>query len=1037
MKDHLFSPSQHHHYHHPQHSTTMTSTTGGGCSDVDVSMDDDGHSVNTVNTVNTSNNNMNQNNNNSNNNNCNNTSVNTSNECMSIASPPRTVMRTVTRRSLTAATTATATSTSTTGGPSLSASVRSQRLRSRLFEEDDDEEEEEDHLVPRFLHRKTSAIKPMSLNLDFDAEAADSDDDENNHKASQKGRSTNTMMSSQNRSHHHALDTSSSLTAPPNHSASISASSIPTKTPHRPSNAVRKRSAEQFDLYTKQCLSFERDDHDNNCDEDVFSAAESPVDMYASPHISPASPPSTGSRSSSSNNNSNNNNNPSRISSMYRSPSCMQKHIRTNVGNSQNLSFHKSPSSFVTLDGRTVQSKNPFSPMIFEEHPTPGSMMDTTTTTTTASSSTHISSARAKMELRSSPSSASNANESLFLNMNDSSLSLPASLTGRTNGTANNGTPGDGPRMLLPRHTLHKRDTNKNMHNPQALSMMEGLTTINPQQQQLQQLPKEDLFFIQQEQEQQHKEFYYTRDGYPERTGRYSFTGSPIKEHLEATVHSERNNNSDTATNNKIPSNVCTNIHKIRRRTKGDDVVAAAAHGEPSWKRHGIYIRTNNHHDDDNNKNNNNFRNDSPDDHISPTDVANFPLFRPTPSDTKTLPPTPSKPVRRPPSKRYTPIRKSTGPPPTPMPVIRRARSFDDDEFGDAPERPGARRHSSGSTMDYLSLSPGGEGGQPHLTAATGPPPSRFYSDFDIISELGNGSFGNVYKVLSRLDGCMYAIKVAHRPAKGMADKDRMLKEVYALAALSDQADTATFHIVRYHQAWMEENRLYIQTELCTTTLQAEMQQASPLALPLARRYKCLREILLALEYIHKNGMVHLDIKPENVFLKNDQFKLGDFGLVSKVSSHDVEEGDSRYMSMELLSGDHADLTKSDIFSLGITMYELCMGGSKPLPSNGPEWQALRSGGVPRLSNTPDELHQIMLAMMHPSYQERPCASELLQRPQLLSDEQKMLMLERNKVLQANLALVAQSRRLEQLAPAPAVPKKGLLARRNTWSFSS
>ncbi|KAG7357538.1 protein kinase domain containing protein [Nitzschia inconspicua] len=1023
----------------------MTSTTGGGgCSDVDVSMDDDGHSVNTVNTVNTSNNNnnnsssMNQNNNNNNNNN---TSVNTSNECMSIASPPRTVMRTVTRRSLTttAAATSTSTTTTTTGGPSLSASVRSERFRSRLFEEeeddDDDDEEEEDHLVPPFLHhRKPSTIKPMSLNLDFDAQAGDSDDDEANHKASQKGRSTNMMLVSRNRSHHHSLNTSSSsLTAPLNHSASAASAAPPTKTPHRPSNAVRKRSAEQYDLYTKQSLSFERDDHDNNDDDDVFSAAESPVDMYASPHISPASPPSTESRSSN-NNNSNNNNNPSRIS-MYRSPSCMQKHVRTNVGNSQNLSFHKSPSSFVTLDGRTVQSKNPFSPMIFDEHPTPGSMMDTTTTT---SSSTHISSARAKMELRSSPSSTSNANESLFLNMNDSSLSLPASLSGRTNGTANNGTPGDGPRMLLPRHTLHKRDTNKHIHNHPPLSMMEGLTPINPQQQQQQQqLPKEDL---QIQQEQQHKELYYTRDGYPERTGRYSFTGSPIKEHLEATVHKERNNNSDTDNNNNnVPSNVCTNIHKIRRRTKGDDVVAAAAHGEPSWKRHGIYIRTNNHHDNNNNNNNNsnNFLNDSPDDHISPTDVANFPLFRPTPSDTKTLPPTPSKPVRRPPSKRYTPIRKSTGPPPTPMPVIRRARSFDDDDFGDAPERPGARRHSSGSTMDYLSLSPGGEGGQVHLTAATGPPPSRFYSDFDIISELGNGSFGNVYKVLSRLDGCMYAIKVAHRPAKGMADKDRMLKEVYALAALSDQADTATFHIVRYHQAWMEENRLYIQTELCTTTLQAEMQQASPLALPLARRYKCLREILLALEYIHKNGMVHLDIKPENVFLKNDQFKLGDFGLVSKVSSHDVEEGDSRYMSMELLSGDHADLTKSDIFSLGITMYELCMGGSKPLPSNGPEWQALRSGGVPRLSNTPDELHQIMLAMMHPSYQERPCANELLQRPQLLSDEQKMLMLERNKVLQANLALVAQSRRLEQLAPAPAVPKKGLLARRNTWSFSS
>jgi serine/threonine protein kinase len=77
------------------------------------------------------------------------------------------------------------------------------------------------------------------------------------------------------------------------------------------------------------------------------------------------------------------------------------------------------------------------------------------------------------------------------------------------------------------------------------------------------------------------------------------------------------------------------------------------------------------------------------------------------------------------------------------------------------------------------------------------------------------------------------------------------------------------------------------------------------------RKWKLLREMLLALKFIHRNGMVHLDIKPENIFIKNDQFKLGDFGLVSKITSHsDVEEGDSRYMSKELLSGDHEDLTK-------------------------------------------------------------------------------------------------------------------------------
>lgn len=119
----------------------------------------------------------------------------------------------------------------------------------------------------------------------------------------------------------------------------------------------------------------------------------------------------------------------------------------------------------------------------------------------------------------------------------------------------------------------------------------------------------------------------------------------------------------------------------------------------------------------------------------------------------------------------------------------------------------------------------------------------------------------------------------------------------------------------------MEGNRLYIQTELCDSTLLQVMRgtgviekDGSRMYLDEKKRYKLLREILLALDLVHKSGMIHLDIKPENIFIKNGPekiFKLGDFGLVSKIENHgDVEEGDSRYMSLELLSGELDDLTK-------------------------------------------------------------------------------------------------------------------------------
>jgi Serine/threonine protein kinase len=195
--------------------------------------------------------------------------------------------------------------------------------------------------------------------------------------------------------------------------------------------------------------------------------------------------------------------------------------------------------------------------------------------------------------------------------------------------------------------------------------------------------------------------------------------------------------------------------------------------------------------------------------------------------------------------------------------------------------------------------------------------PSRLSQDFQIIGTLGDGSFGTVYKCLSRLDGCTYAIKASKRRAKGRSDRERMLQEVKALAVLSDVSDVAAFHIVRYHQAWIEDDRLHIVTDLCTSTLHAEMARGL-LKDDTQRQYKLLREMLLALKLIHQHGKVHLDIKPDNIFVKDDIFKLGDFGLaVEETTVGEVEEGDCRYMCRDLMSGNHRDLTKvgaDDVF---------------------------------------------------------------------------------------------------------------------------
>eukprot|EP00588_Corethron_pennatum_P015741 CAMPEP_0194280988 /NCGR_PEP_ID=MMETSP0169-20130528/19424_1 /TAXON_ID=218684 /ORGANISM="Corethron pennatum, Strain L29A3" /LENGTH=895 /DNA_ID=CAMNT_0039025911 /DNA_START=54 /DNA_END=2741 /DNA_ORIENTATION=+ len=298
---------------------------------------------------------------------------------------------------------------------------------------------------------------------------------------------------------------------------------------------------------------------------------------------------------------------------------------------------------------------------------------------------------------------------------------------------------------------------------------------------------------------------------------------------------------------------------------------------------------------------------------------------------------------------------------------------------------------------------------------------SRFESDFEIMTNIGSGTFGSVYKCRSRIDGCDYAIKVSKRKSKGAASRDIMLREVYALAALSDQASGGAFHIVRYHQAWMEESTLYIQTELCDGNIK-EVNEMGGLNNE-SSRFAFLRQMLLALELLHKNSLVHLDIKPENIFIKNGQFKLGDFGLANNLQCKQFIEGDSRYMSMELLLEDHSNLTKSDIFSLGATLYEICLG--RMLKPEGVEWTNIRQGKLSPMPKTGIELRKIISRMMSATSADRPAAKELLKFRSLMSAEQQELIIAKNKAAQANSVLQAQMNNMKG---------KSTLVRRSTWT---
>lgn len=137
---------------------------------------------------------------------------------------------------------------------------------------------------------------------------------------------------------------------------------------------------------------------------------------------------------------------------------------------------------------------------------------------------------------------------------------------------------------------------------------------------------------------------------------------------------------------------------------------------------------------------------------------------------------------------------------------------------------------------------------------------SRYVDDFEQLAQIGEGSFGTVFKCRKRVDGCLYAVKVTRKQMRSEAQRQGMLREVFALSSFSQSARKESTHIVRYFNAWWDDGRLYIQTELCLHSLSDVIERARG-PLPSELCTTVLEQCLRGLSLIHSNSMCHLDIK--------------------------------------------------------------------------------------------------------------------------------------------------------------------------------
>ncbi|KAG2494371.1 hypothetical protein HYH03_007428 [Edaphochlamys debaryana] len=234
------------------------------------------------------------------------------------------------------------------------------------------------------------------------------------------------------------------------------------------------------------------------------------------------------------------------------------------------------------------------------------------------------------------------------------------------------------------------------------------------------------------------------------------------------------------------------------------------------------------------------------------------------------------------------------------------------------------------------------------------------------------------------------------------------LNEMQALAAVQPHP-----HIVGMYDAWFDTDtrgdaeQAYIKLELCGESLGDVVKRRVPLREP--EVLEILRQMASALRRIHEVGMVHLDVKPDNIYtaagpaapsrdrehavvaaqaagLSGAIYKLGDFGLAAMPGGQraGTSEGDAKYLAPEafkshnFLSSGFAD--RLDIFALGASAYELLRGSE--LPKNGPSYHDIRGGKI-FLPSASAQLVLLLKKMMAPDPSQRPTAEQLLRSPLL------------------------------------------------------
>lgn len=196
---------------------------------------------------------------------------------------------------------------------------------------------------------------------------------------------------------------------------------------------------------------------------------------------------------------------------------------------------------------------------------------------------------------------------------------------------------------------------------------------------------------------------------------------------------------------------------------------------------------------------------------------------------------------------------------------------------------------------------------------------------FKKLELVGRGAYGAVYRGSHLPSGSAVALKIVNldTPDDDVSDIQR------EVALLSQLREAEQKNVVRYWGCWLKGPELWIVMDYAEGGSVRTLMRAAPIAEQYA--VVIVRETLVALSYLHKTGIIHRDIKAANILLtKQGKILLCDFGvaasLVSSASKRTTFVGTPYWMAPEVITTGKSYDQSADIWSLGITIYEMVTG---------------------------------------------------------------------------------------------------------------